>query len=76
MNMSEYVSESVAKDFVENGKLIGRTEPTRESKYTWWEVYEKADEIVACVFSDMGCSEAKRSTAQSYICTLKMNKYL
>jgi len=50
--MSQYVNENVAIEFAQTGTLIGKTEPSRETKWTWWEVYTKDDRIVACVVDE------------------------
>ena len=48
-----FVNDTIARNAVINGKLIGRTEPSQETKYSWWQVYVLPnDEIIACVFTD------------------------
>lgn len=61
--MSEYVSEDVAQRAAENGAEVGRTEPSRETKGSWWQVYAIDGELIACVFTGWGASCGERITA-------------
>lgn len=47
-----YWVDSTAASKATEGKLLGRTEPCRETKYSWWQVYYKDGIITACVFFD------------------------
>lgn len=58
--MGQYVNEQRACEAKENGKFLGKTEPCSETKWSWWEVYEHADEFIACVIDDsygVSCGE-------------------
>jgi len=37
---------------INGGTLIGRTEPDRHSKYSWWQVYWFEDKALAVVFDE------------------------
>lgn len=48
--MSKFVGQEASERASAAGRLIGRTEPTRETKGSWWEVYVMPDgSIIACV---------------------------
>jgi hypothetical protein len=42
------VEVSKAEQAQSHGKFIGKTTPCRETKYTWFEVYEYENELIAC----------------------------
>lgn len=50
--MAKYVDEATARAHAEKGTLIGKTEPCRDSKYMWWEVYEYNGIKIACCCED------------------------
>ena len=50
--MSLYMNDTNAREFARTGTEIGRTEPSRETKWSWWQVYSKDDRIVACVVDE------------------------
>jgi len=54
--MSTYVTEEIANNAADKGKLIGKTEPTVETKFSWWEVYEYEGKHIACVCTGDGVS--------------------
>ena len=54
--MGKYVNEQIAQLAVDNGVLLGKTTPDRESKWSWWEVFRVADGIIAVVMTDSGVS--------------------
>ena len=60
--MSEYVNETAAREAHKNGTKIGETEPTRETKGTWWEVFKSGEDIIACVMSEDGVVCGERIT--------------
>lgn len=35
------------KDVLDNGRLIGLTEPCAETKGSWWQVYAHGDKVIA-----------------------------
>jgi hypothetical protein len=49
--MSEFVDEETARSFAD-GIFLGKTEPMRETKYMWWEVYLKGGDIIACAIDE------------------------
>lgn len=48
--MSKSVEDSVGYAASDNGKLIGQTEPSRETKFSWWMVYLHEGKIYACCY--------------------------
>lgn len=48
-----HVNEQDARKAAERGTLIGKTEPGRDTKGTWWQVYLHDGELIACVFDEM-----------------------
>lgn len=48
-----FVNEIIAREFAKNGKLIGKTIPSQETKGGWWEVYSYNDRIVAACVDQM-----------------------
>ena len=46
--MVTYINEKIAAEAAEHGTLIGKTEPCRETKGMWWEVYSYRNELIAC----------------------------
>ena len=60
--MSEYVDEIVAQKAYDEGIKIGETEPCRESKGSWWEVYKTSKGIIACVLTSWGVSCGEKIT--------------
>jgi len=63
--MGKYVDEQVAKAARSTGMLIGKTEPSRETKGSWWEVYANNGELIACVMVGpdwVSCGESLPST--------------
>ena len=51
--MSKFVGQKEARAAAESGLLIGQTEPTRETKWSWWKVYvTPSGDIIACVMAD------------------------
>lgn len=53
-------NEAIINDFEDNGTLIGTTEPSRETKYSYWEAYAKDGKIIAVVCANgwsVGCGE-------------------
>lgn len=58
--MGTYVGESVAKEWHDNGLKVAFSEPSRETKGSWWEVYLYQDRLIACVMYDssyVSCGE-------------------
>jgi hypothetical protein len=57
--MGKYVNDVAARTAHDRGIKIGETEPSRETKYSWWEVYKWSDYIIACVMTENGvtCGE-------------------
>lgn len=55
----KHVNKTVACHFHDDGEFIGKTNPCRESKWTWWEVFKIENVIVACVMTSQGvqCGE-------------------
>jgi hypothetical protein len=60
--MGSYVGEETASNAKDNGLLLGCTEPSRETKGSWWEVFLVKNEIIACVMFDGGVSCGERIT--------------
>lgn len=63
--MGKYVNEQIAKAARSTGTLIGKTEPCRETKGSWWEVYVNKGELTACVMAGpdwVSCGESLPST--------------
>ncbi len=55
--MSQYVDEKIAQAAHDYGIKIGETEPSRETKGSWWEVFlVEGGDIIACVMTDWGVS--------------------
>jgi len=58
--MAHYIDEVLAKKVYNSGRKIGETEPSRETKGSWWEVfYIPTDGLYACVMTSWGveCGE-------------------
>lgn len=61
--MSQYVNEKIAQAAADNGVKIGETEPSRETKGSWWEVFKLENgDIIACVMGDWGVSCGEKIT--------------
>ncbi len=50
--MAELVDDALLREVTENGELLGKTAPSRETKYSWFQVYRYKDEIIACVYDE------------------------
>ena len=69
--MAKSVEYDVAIAARKNGVKLGETQPCRETKYSWWEVFYYNGEIIACVMDDENgvvCAEyTKESEIVNYL---------
>ena len=62
--MGNFVNELVAIEASENGILLGKTDPSRETKYSWWEVFFYQNKVIACVCFEGGVSCGEEITEE------------
>ena len=43
-------NDELKNEAIKNGVLIGKSSPSRETQFYWWQVYLYNDRIFACVF--------------------------
>jgi hypothetical protein len=63
---SEFVGQEIAQEAFEKGVFLGKTEPCRETKYSWWDVRYHNGKIIACVMHDdtgVSCGEEIKTTS-------------
>lgn len=60
--MSNYANQELTREASEKGVLIGKTEPCRETKFSWWEVFFYNEKIIACVCWETGISGGEEIT--------------
>lgn len=47
--MAKHIDQNEARKAALKGLQVGQTEPSRETKGTWWEVYLFDGRLIACV---------------------------
>lgn len=58
--MTKYIDEKTARQAALTGTMIGKTNPCRETKGMWWQVYWDGKQLTACVLDDswgISCGE-------------------
>lgn len=48
--MAKFIDDSVMNKALDSGKLIGKSEPTRDTKFSWYGVYLFEGCLIAIVF--------------------------
>lgn len=66
------LDDSIGYAAADNGTFLGKTEPSRQTKFSWWEVFYHNGKIIACVYAGMNgdfccCEEVKESELGSYV---------
>lgn len=59
-----FIDDAVAYDAIDNGELVGKQEPTRESKGMWYEVYRLNGKVYAIGMSESGMSFGEEITEE------------
>ena len=58
--MAKYIDDAFSRTAHKSGAMIGMTSPSRETKFTHWEVMAYKGRIIACVIGEIGfysCAE-------------------
>lgn len=66
------LDDKIGYDASDHGTPLGKTEPTRESKFSWFEVFYHNGKIIACVYAGQNgdfcfCEEVEESKLSSYV---------
>ncbi|MFZ2452592.1 MAG: hypothetical protein WAW36_18955 [Methylovulum miyakonense] len=54
--MATLIDDKLANQACDKGLKVGQTSPSRETKYSWFQVYKLEDQLIACVMDEsIGC---------------------